>query len=68
MVSRWTSVCPSIGCLSEPTFQVKGFNFVTTLCFIPLRYIINIWVRELIALKTLWKFIIPPTYEVCGGI
>ena len=27
-------------------------NFVTTLCFIPLRYIINL----LIALKTLWKF------------
>ena len=24
---------------TEPTFRAKGFNFVTTLCFIPLRYI-----------------------------
>ena len=37
--------------LSEPIFQVKGLNFVTTLYFIPLRYIISLWVRELIALK-----------------
>ena len=35
---------------------VGGGQFVTTLCFIPLRYIINLWVRELIALKILWKF------------
>ena len=42
---------------SEPTFRVSGFNFVTTLCFIPLRYIINFSVRELLALKTLWKFV-----------
>ena len=51
MVSRWTSVC-----LSEPTFRVKGFEFVITLCFIPLRYIINLSVKELIALKPLWEF------------
>ena len=44
---------------SEPTFRVRGFNFITTLCFIPLKCIINLWVRELIALKTLWKFTKP---------
>ena len=42
--------------LSEPTFMVRGFNFVITLCFIALRYIIHLWVRELIALKILRKF------------
>ena len=47
---------------SEPTFRVRGFNFVTTLCFIPLRYIINLWVRELTALKTLWKFTMAGIY------
>ena len=36
---------------SERTFQVKRFNFVTALCFIPLRYIINLLVKELIALN-----------------
>ena len=43
-------------CPTGPTFRVKGFNFVTTLCFIPLRYIINLSVKELIALKPLWEF------------
>ena len=42
---------PSSVHLSEQTFRVRGFNFVTTLCFIRLRYIINLSVRELIALK-----------------
>ena len=36
---------------SEPTFRVREFNFVTTLYFIMLRYIINLCIRELIALK-----------------
>ena len=49
---RPSSVRPSVH-LPEPTFWVKGFNFVTILCFIPLRYIINLSVRELIALKPL---------------
>ena len=32
------SVCPS-----EQKFRVRGFNFVTTLCFIPIRYIKNLF-------------------------
>ena len=36
---------------SERTFRVKRFSFVTALCFIPLRYIINLLVKELIALN-----------------